>query len=51
MLNEGLLTGPQGPPGPKGDVSILTISADGYWCIDGQKTNTKAQGEKGEKGD
>lgn len=51
MINDGLLTGPQGPPGPKGDLSILTISADGYWCIDGQKTNTKAQGERGEKGD
>lgn len=50
MINEGLLTGPQGERGPKGDLSILTISEDGYWCIDGQKTTTKAQGPRGFEG-
>lgn len=51
MINEGLLTGPRGERGPKGDTSILSISTDGYWCIDGQKTSTKAQGPQGEKGE
>lgn len=50
MIDEGLLTGPQGERGPKGDLSILTISEDGYWCIDGQKTTTKAQGPRGLEG-
>lgn len=50
MIDEGLLTGPQGERGPKGDLSILTISEDGYWCIDGQKTTTKAQGPRGFEG-
>lgn len=38
--------GQAGKPG-----SVLTIGADGYWYIDGVKTEYKAQGEKGEKGD
>ena len=29
----------------------ITISDDGYWVINGEKTDVKAQGEKGEKGD
>ena len=29
----------------------IAISDDGYWVINGKKTDTKAQGEKGEKGD
>ena len=29
----------------------MTIGSDGYWYIDGVKTEYKAQGEKGEKGD
>lgn len=38
--------GQDGKPG-----SVITIGADGYWYIDGVKTEYKAQGEKGEKGD
>ena len=30
-------------------VGDVTISSDGYWVIKGEKTDTKAQGEKGEK--
>ena len=29
----------------------ITISDDGYWIINGEKTDVKAQGEKGDKGD
>ena len=29
----------------------ITISEDGYWVINGEKTDVKAQGEKGDKGD
>ena len=29
----------------------ITISDDGYWVINGEKTGVKAQGEKGDKGD
>ena len=29
----------------------VEISEDGYWVIDGEKTDVKAEGEKGEKGD
>ena len=29
----------------------ISISEDGYWVINGEKTNVKAQGEKGDKGD
>lgn len=29
----------------------IGISEDGYWVIDGEKTDVKAEGEKGEKGD
>lgn len=38
--------GKDGKPG-----SVVTIGSDGYWYIDGVKTEYKAQGEKGEKGD
>jgi hypothetical protein len=30
-------------------VGDVTISSDGYWVIKGEKSSTKAQGEKGEK--
>lgn len=30
--------------------NVLAISEDGYWIVDGQKTNFKAVGEKGEDG-
>ena len=33
-----------------GHTPVITISSDGYWVIDGVKTNTKAQGEQGEPG-
>lgn len=36
--------GKDGKPG-----SVVTIGSDGYWYIDGVKTEYKAQGEKGEK--
>ena len=32
-------------------VPSIAISEDGYWIINGEKTNVKAQGEKGDKGD
>ena len=38
--------GQDGKPG-----SVVKIGADGYWYIDDVKTEFKAQGEKGEKGD
>lgn len=38
--------GKDGKPG-----SVVTIGSDGYWYIDGVKTEYKAQGEKGDKGD
>lgn len=38
--------GKDGKPG-----SVVTIGSEGYWYIDGVKTEYKAQGEKGEKGD
>ena len=42
--------GIQGIPGQDGHTPVITISSDGYWVIDGFKTNTKAQGEQGEPG-
>lgn len=42
-------TGAQGVAGKDG--SIVTIGDDGFWYIDGKKTDVKAQGKKGEKGD
>lgn len=42
--------GIQGVPGKDGYTPVITISSDGYWVIDGVKTNTKAQGEQGEPG-
>ena len=59
-------TGAQGPQGEKGEkgedgkTPTITISDDGYWVINGEKTNYKAigtdgkdgvDGEKGDKGD
>ncbi len=35
----------------KGAKSTISISEDGYWVIDGVKSNVKATGEKGSKGD
>ena len=42
--------GIQGVPGKDGYTPVITISSDGYWVIDGVKTNSKAQGEQGEPG-
>lgn len=42
--------GIQGIPGEDGHTPVITISSDGYWIIDGVKSNTKAQGEQGEPG-
>ena len=39
--------GTQGQPGPDGHTPVITISADGYWEIDGVKTDVKAQGPQG----
>ena len=44
--------GKDGAPGKDGKPgSVVTIGSDGYWYIDGVKTEYKAQGEKGDKGD
>lgn len=46
-------TGPVGPQGPKGNDGhspVITISNDGYWEIDGVKTNVIAQGSNGQNG-
>lgn len=44
--------GENGKNGKDGkDGSVVTIGADGYWYIDGVKTEYKATGDKGEKGD
>ena len=42
------LPGQDGQPGTNGITP--TISEDGYWVIDGVKTSTKAQGDKGQDG-
>ena len=46
--------GPEGPMGPEGPAgkpgSIVTISSDGYWIIDGVKQPYKAVGEDGKNG-
>lgn len=42
-------TGAQGVAGKDG--SIVTIGEDGFWYIDGKKTDVKAQGKKGDKGE
>jgi hypothetical protein len=41
--------GIQGVPGQDGHTPIITISEDGYWIVDGVKTDTNAQGD-GAKG-
>ncbi len=45
-------TGATGEKGEKGDAgSVITIGSDGYWYIDGEKTEFKAQdGEDGDDG-
>ena len=52
-------TGPTGPSGAQGEKGkdgedgespTITISDDGYWVINGVKSNVKAAGEEGQKG-
>lgn len=43
--------GPAGVDGEDGDTPEITISEDGFWVIDGEKTNVSAIGEKGEQGE
>lgn len=54
-------TGPTGPSGAQGEKGedgkdgddgespTITISDDGYWVINGVKSNVKATGQKGEE--
>ena len=42
--------GIQGNPGSDGRTPEITISDDGYWIVDGVKTNSPARGEKGDQG-
>ncbi len=42
--------GIQGLPGNDGETPEITISLDGYWIINGEKTSTLAQGPKGDTG-
>ncbi len=42
--------GIQGNPGADGHTPIITISNDGYWVIDGNKTDYIAQGPQGNTG-
>ena len=42
--------GIQGEKGEDGHTPIITISNDGYWVIDGVKTNTRATGINGSDG-
>ncbi len=41
----------KGDPGQDGVTPTVSISEDGYWVINGEKTDVKAQGDKGDKGD
>ncbi len=43
--------GIQGEPGKDGHTPVITISSDGYWVVDGEKTSTLAQGPKGDQGE
>ena len=42
------IQGEKGDKGDKGDTPTIEISDDGYWIINGVKTDTKAQGEGGD---
>lgn len=43
--------GRDGKDGADGKTPILGISDDGYWTVNGKKTEVQARGEKGEKGE
>ncbi len=43
-------TGPQGEKGADGDTPTIEISEDGYWILNGVKTNYKAVGTDGKDG-
>ena len=42
--------GDKGDKGDPGDDAVITISDDGYWIINGMKTNIKAEGIQGNPG-
>ena len=39
--------GEKGEKGDKGDTPTITISEDGYWVINGEKTNVRAEADSG----
>ena len=43
--------GEDGKDGENGETPTITINEDGYWVINGEVTDVKAEGEKGDKGD
>ena len=44
-ISRGNIQGSQGLPGVDGHTPVITISEDGYWVIDGVKTDVKATPE------
>ena len=42
--------GQSGTPGQNGNTPTVEISADGYWVINGVKTDVKAEGQQGQPG-
>ena len=46
----GNIKGEKGEDGEDGQTPTIKISDDGYWIINGTKTNVKAQGEHGQDG-
>jgi len=45
------MNGQDGAAGQNGAAATIEISEDGFWVINGTKTDTPARGEKGDKGD
>ena len=45
-----LISGKDGAPGKDGITPTVEISSDGYWIINGEKTDVIAKGEKGDTG-
>lgn len=48
---EEWLASVRGPQGEPGHSPVITIGSDGYWYIDGNNTNVKTQGGKGDQGE
>ena len=44
------IQGIQGKTGADGHTPVVEIDPNGFWCVDGQSTGIKAQGEKGDDG-